>query len=243
MENSYSPNVRSLENVDGPKLSIIIPAYNEIRSIESLLEKLTATPFPYEVEIIIVDDGSHDGTRELLQMYEPKHKVLYHDRNQGKGAAIRTGIGAVTGTHIVIQDADLEYDPQDLVMMWDVMLEKDLPVLYGSRSMQRGRNKDAGFAFYWGGQIVTLVTNVLYFQKLTDEPTCYKMFNAELLQSLPLTCVGFEFCPEVTAHVAKRGIKIPEVPISYFPRSATEGKKIKWRDGLTAIVTLIKHRL
>lgn len=225
------------------KLSVIVPAYNESGSIEQLLEKLAATRFPYEIEIIIVDDGSHDGTRDILSKYVDRHTVLLHEENRGKGAAIRTGIAAVTGSHVVIQDADLEYDPADLVTMWEHMIRHDLPVLYGSRSMISGRNKDAGFSFYWGGQLVTLVTNVLYFQRLTDEPTCYKMFSAELLKSLPLRCEGFEFCPEVTAHVAKRGHVITEIPISYYPRSTAEGKKIKWQDGVVAIYTLLRHRL
>ena len=226
-----------------PKLSIIIPAYNEAGTIEELLLKLDATPFPHETELIIVDDGSTDGTRDILSRYRDRHSVIFHEKNQGKGAAIRTGIGSVTGSHVVIQDADLEYDPNDLVMMWEQMIENDHPVLYGSRSMESGKNKDAGFAFYWGGQVVTWTANVLYFQRLTDEPTCYKMFDAELLKSLPLRCRRFEFCPEVTALVAKHGHKIPEVPISYYPRTAAEGKKINWRDGIEALWTLLKHRV
>lgn len=225
------------------KLSIIIPAYNESRSIEALLEKLQTTAFPHAVELIIVDDGSTDGTRDILKRYEDTHRVLYHEQNRGKGAAIRTGIAAVTGTHVVIQDADLEYDPEDLVTMWRHALTHDLPVLYGSRSMISGKNKDAGFFAYWGGQVVTLVTNILYFQRLTDEPTCYKMFSAELITSLPLKCEGFEFCPEVTALIAKRGHTIPEIPISYYPRTVAEGKKINWKDGVTALVVLFKHRI
>lgn len=226
-----------------PKLSIIIPAYNEEASIEALLKKLSSVAFPYPTEVIVVDDGSTDGTKDILKKYESIHTILYQDRNRGKGAAIRTGIPKATGSHLVIQDADLEYDPEDLVTMWQHMLNNDLDVLYGSRSIEHGKNKDAGLAFYWGGQLVTWTTNVLYWQKLTDEPTCYKMFKTELVQSLPLKCEGFEFCPEVTALVAKRGHKITEVPISYYPRSASEGKKIRWRDGVTAIYTLIKYRL
>lgn len=226
-----------------PVLSIIVPAFNESRSIEVLLEKVTTTSFPHDIEIIVVDDGSTDGTRDILARYEEQHTVIFHEANRGKGAAIRSGVAVATGTHVVIQDADLEYDPEDLVTMWQHMLERDLPVLYGSRSMESGRNKDAGFSFYWGGQLVTLVANVLYFQRLTDEPTCYKMFSAELIKSLPLKCEGFEFCPEVTALVAKQGHKIPEIPISYYPRSTKEGKKIKWSDGVTAIYTLVKYRL
>jgi dolichol-phosphate mannosyltransferase len=224
-------------------LSLIIPVYNEYHNIEQLLERLGRTNFPYPTELIIVDDGSTDGTRDILEMYRDRHTIIFHEYNRGKGAAIRTGIKVVSGTHVVIQDADLEYDPGDLVTMWEHMLTYELPVLYGSRSMLHGRNQNAGFAFYWGGQLVTQVTNVLYRQRLTDEPTCYKMFDVQLLRSLPLRCEGFEFCPEVTAQVAKRGYKIPEIPISYTPRSKAEGKKINWRDGVTAITTLVRCRL
>lgn len=225
------------------RLSLIVPAYNERKTIRELLQKLAETSFPGEVEVIIVDDGSTDGTRDILAEYRDTHTILFHEQNRGKGAAIRTGISAVTGTHAAIQDADLEYDPADLARMWSHMLESKLPALYGSRSMQYGKNKDAGFTFYWGGQLVTLVANILYLQRLTYEPTCYKMFDAELLRSLPLRCERFEFCPEVTALIAKRGIKIAEVPISYYPRSTAEGKKINWRDGIEALTTLLKNRL
>lgn len=225
------------------KLSVIIPAYNEQRTIETILHKVKQAPFQHDVEIIIVDDGSTDGTRDILSQYQDEHVVVLHPKNAGKGSAIRTGIDYVTGTHVVIQDADLEYDPNDLVVMMEKMVADDYHVLYGSRSIERGRNKEAGFTFYWGGQLVTLVANILYRQRLTDEPTCYKMFKADLLKSLPLTCTGFEFCPEVTALVAKKGYRIPEVPINYYPRDISEGKKIRWRDGVEAIYTLIKHRL
>lgn len=225
------------------RLSIIIPSYNEERTIEAILKKISETQFHHQIEIIVVDDGSTDKTRIILQRYKDKHTILFHEKNQGKGAAIRTGIKAVTGTHVVVQDADLEYDPEDLVTLWNKMLGENLDVLYGSRSLLHGKNKDAGFSFYWGGQLVTLFTNLLYGQKLTDEPTCYKMFKAELLLDLPLKCEGFDFCPEVTALVAKRGYKIPEIPIRYYPRSAAEGKKIKWNDGIEALWTLLKYRI
>ncbi|MES2749637.1 MAG: glycosyltransferase family 2 protein [Patescibacteria group bacterium] len=224
------------------KLSIIIPAYNEIGTIETLLHKVEAALFDYDTQIIIVDDGSKDGTRDILKKYEAIHTVVYHEKNQGKGAAIRTGLSEARGSHIVIQDADLEYDPKDLVRMLEHMVSEDLPVLYGSRSLHRGRNQEAGFSFYWGGQLLTLITNVLYNQRLTDEPTCYKMFKHEVITSLPLVCNRFEFCPEVTARVAKKGIRIKEISISYYPRSVTEGKKINWRDGVEAIQVLIKQR-
>ena len=224
------------------RLTIIIPAYNEITTIETLLQKVEAALALYSTQIIIVDDGSRDGTRDILKKYENKYTIVYHPENRGKGAAIRTGLKAASGSHVVIQDADLEYDPKDLVVMLEHMLLEDLPVLYGSRSVHRGRNQEAGFSFYWGGQFLTLLTNVLYNQRLTDEPTCYKMFRHEVITSLPLVCNRFEFCPEVTARVAKQGIKIKELPISYYPRSVHEGKKINWRDGVEAIQVLIKQR-
>lgn len=225
------------------KLSIIIPAYNESETIEALLNQIENQAFSQPIEIIVVDDGSTDGTRDILEKYRSRYSVIFHEKNQGKGAAIRTGITLVTGSHVVIQDADLEYDPADLVTMWEKMIAEDLQVLYGSRSMNRGKNKEAGFMFYWGGQLVTLATNILYNQRLTDEPTCYKMFTAELVKSLPLVCERFEFCPEVTALVAKKGYRIMEVPISYNPRTAAEGKKINWKDGIEALWTLAKNRI
>ncbi len=225
------------------KLSIIIPVYNEEDTILELLQKVEAALVGHEIEVIIVDDGSTDSTRDLLTSVVDKHTVLFQSKNGGKGSAIRAGIDHASGTHIVIQDGDLEYDPRDLATMFSVMIERQHPVLYGSRSLATGRNKNAGFSFYWGGQLVTVVTNVLYQQRLTDEPTCYKMFDAALLKSLPLQCTGFEFCPEVTALVARKGVLIPEIPISYAPRAVSAGKKIKWRDGVEAIYTLIKYRL
>lgn len=223
-------------------LSVLIPAYNEIKSIDTLLEKVQAVPL--NKEIIIVDDGSTDGTREKLATYQttPNIKVVYHEHNQGKGAAIRTAIQHMTGDIAIVQDADLEYEPQDYVALVQPIVEGKEKVVYGSRFL-KSENRHSYMSFYIGGQVVTLLTNILYNQRLTDEPTCYKVFDTNFLRSIPLECTRFEFCPEVTAKVAKRGIRIKELPISYYPRSIAEGKKISWFDGMEAIWVLFKYRV
>ncbi len=154
---------------------------------------------------------------------------------------MRTGIALATGDWIIIQDADLEYDPEDYNPLLQWVIENNAKVVYGSRFLKPS-NKHSYLRFYLGGRLVTFVTNLLYGQHLTDEPTCYKFFDAQFLKSIPLKCQGFEFCPEVTAKVCKKGIKIHEIPINYYPRSIAEGKKINWKDGLEAIWTLLKYR-
>ncbi len=221
-------------------LSVLIPAYNEINNIQNILNKIGEVTIP--MEIIVVDDGSTDGTRELLNtLKSDKIKVVFHEKNQGKGGAIRTAIAHSKGDIIIIQDADLEYDPQDYYKLIPVIESGKEKVVYGSRFLNK-QNKHSYFSFFLGGQVVTWITNILYFQNLTDEPTCYKVFDAKLLKSIKLNCTGFEFCPEVTAKIAKLGYKIPEVPISYYPRSISEGKKINWKDGVEAIWVLVKYR-
>lgn len=222
-------------------LSVLIPAYNEIKSIDIIIAKIQAVAL--DKEIIIVDDGSTDGTRERLATYAsvPNVRVIHHEKNQGKGAAIRTAISHIRGDIAIVQDADLEYEPQDYLKLVPVITEEGEKVVYGSRFLNQ-ENKHSYFSFYLGGQVVTLLTNMLYNQRLTDEPTCYKVFETRFLQSIPLECTGFEFCPEVTAKVAKRGIRIKEVPINYYPRSVEEGKKISWFDGIEAIWVLLKYR-
>jgi glycosyltransferase involved in cell wall biosynthesis len=221
-------------------LSVLIPAYNEVHNIQNILNKIGEVNIPKE--IIVVDDGSTDGTRELLNTLKSDTiKVIFHEKNQGKGGAIRTAIAHSKGDIILIQDADLEYDPQDYYKLIPVIESGKEKVVYGSRFLNK-QNKHSYFSFFLGGQVVTWITNILYFQTLTDEPTCYKVFDAKLLKSIKLNCTGFEFCPEVTAKIAKLGYKIPEVPISYYPRSISEGKKINWKDGVEAIWVLFKYR-
>lgn len=226
------------------KLSIIIPVYNEKSTIEALLEKVAAVRIPdWEKEVIIVDDCSIDGTRDLLGNYKGIHKIIFHEKNRGKGVAIRSGIEAITGDYVVIQDADLEYDPQDFFGMVQKMQSENLEVLYGSRRLKKDNVQHAGLAYYVGGVVLSGLTNLLYSQRITDEPTCYKMFATTFLRSLPLQGERFEFCPEVTALTGLKGIKIKEVPISYFPRPRNEGKKINALDGVQAVLVLLWYRL
>lgn len=222
------------------KLSVVIPCYNEKESILEILKRVEAVNL--EKEIIIVDDCSTDGTQEVLTTLSPERaKVIYHSENKGKGSAIRTGLQHVTGDIMVIQDADLEYDPNDYYELIKPILEGRAEVVYGSRVL--GRDMEISYLrYYLGGRFLSWLTNLLYGANITDEPTCYKVFKADVLKGLDLRCKGFEFCPEVTAKLCKRGYKIHEVPISYHPRSIEQGKKIGWRDGIEAIWTLLKYR-
>lgn len=229
-------------------LSIIIPAYNEEKTIITLLQKVIDVVLIDHIqkEIIIVNDFSADATKKLVSDFIAKHPdekivLLNQEKNQGKGAAIRRGLEQASGDYVVIQDADLEYDPEDYNTLLETFLSGNLKVIYGSRFLNKA-NKHSYQTYYFGGRMVTLLTNILFFQCLTDEPTCYKFFDAAFLKSIPLKCTGFEFCPEVTAKVAKKGIRIKEVPIKYYPRSIEEGKKIKWTDGLEAMWVLLKYR-
>jgi glycosyltransferase involved in cell wall biosynthesis len=185
-------------------------------------------------------------TEELVKDYILSHadeniRLINQEKNQGKGAAIRKGLEAISGNYVIIQDADLETEPEDYNILLETCLKENLKVLYGSRFLNF-QNRHSYHSFYLGGKLVTCFANLLFCQHLTDESTCYKFFEAPFLKSIPLKCNGFEFCPEVTAKVAKRGIKIREVAIKYYPRLIEEGKKLKWTDGLIAIWTLIKYR-
>ncbi len=223
-----------------PRLSVIIPSYNEGKTLPILLQKVLAVSVVQEV--IIVDDGSTDFTSLLLDPFRDKGgiKIIRCSDNSGKGAAIRRALPEVTGDLVIIQDADLELDPQDYLKMIVRHEETGCPVVYGSRRISRGT--PSLIRFYFARKILSLLTNLLYGQRLTDEPVCYKMFETDLLKGIPLTCEGFEFCPEVTAKIARRGIRIEEVPIRYYPRSFREGKKVRLNDAVVAVWTLIKYR-
>jgi glycosyltransferase involved in cell wall biosynthesis len=228
-----------------PKLSIIIPVYNEKNTIGELLSKVDDLDLsPIEKEVVIVDDCSTDGTRDILKSLENKYRIFHHEKNKGKGAALRTGFEEASGDWVVVQDADLEYDPNDLKKMLEKIQEPGVTVVYGSRRLNKNyfTERKSGHIFALGGILLTWLSNLLYDTKITDEPTCYKMFGRDILKSVNLKCERFEFCPEVTAKIAKKGVKIYEVPIEYVPRHQNEGKKINWKDGLAAIWTLIKYR-
>jgi len=224
------------------KLSIIIPVFNEEKTIKKIINRVRNAPLSISKEIIVIDDGSFDDTKKILKNLKKEFDfiLIEHQKNQGKGSAIRTGLSRVSGDFILVQDADLEYNPSDYQILLKPLLEKKAEVVYGSRIL--GKNKPAHWSFFWGGKFLTFLTNLLYRLDITDEPTCYKVFKTEILKSINLTSKRFDFCPEVTAKIAKKGIKIYEVPISYNPRKKKEGKKIKWIDGIKAAYVLIKYK-
>ena len=240
------------------KLSIVMPVYNEIGTIADIIQRVRAVDLKVPVgygpedgavveldrEIVVVDDGSTDGTRRILRALEDRLgvTVILHERNQGKGAAVRTGLDHASGDVVLIQDADLEYDPRDFPALLQPILENRSQVVYGSR-FRGGPTKAMFFWHMLGNRFLTLVTNVLYNTILSDMETCYKVFTREVAEQLDLKAPGWGFDPEITAQILKRGYRIYEVPISYTGREFEEGKKISWRDGLTVLWTLIKYRL
>ncbi len=224
---------------DEPLVSVIVPVYNEERTIATLIERLKAAPF--RKEIIVVDDCSKDKTPEILASI-PDIIVVRHPQNRGKGAAIRTGLEHASGEIIIIQDADLEYDPNEIPKVVAPIIAGKAQVVYGSRFF-RGLPKEMPFPNKVANVILAWAVRLLFFYRLTDEATCYKAFRTELLRSYNLKCERFEFCPEVTAKTLRRGIPIVEVELTnYRPRTKRDGKKIRWTDGLEAIQTLIRYR-
>jgi glycosyltransferase involved in cell wall biosynthesis len=219
-------------------VSVIVPVYNEAAHVDELLQAIHASPV--KKEIIIVDDGSTDGTRDKLQALPASDDVtiVFHERNCGKGAAIRTALAYARGEYVLIQDSDLEYDPQDYPALLRPLDEGKANVVYGVRPDRPER----GLRFFLGAKLLTHLTNLLYGAGIHDEATCYKVIRRSLLAQVQLACHRFEFCPEVTAKLCRMGEKIAEVPISYNPRSAVEGKKIRHADGWQAIATLIRYR-
>lgn len=228
------------------KISIIIPVYNEMGTLEKILEKIQQAEFcSLEKEIILVDDCSIDGSRDLLkalQVSNENYKVYYHAKNMGKGAALRTGINYATGDIVVIQDADLEYDPADYNDLVKLIIEDRADVVYGSRLSGGRPTRSFKFTHLLGNKFLTLLTNVLYDTTLTDMETCYKAFRADVIKNITIKSNRFDFEPEITAKVLKRGYHLYEAPISYYGRDYAEGKKITWKDGFGAIAALIKYR-
>ena len=226
------------------KVSVIIPVYNEVSTIGQILKKVT--DLAVDKEIIIVDDGSTDGTREFLKGLKIDNaRIIYHDKNIGKGQAIKTALPFVTGNIVIIQDADLEYDPSEYCKLIKPIERDKAKVVYGSRILGKKFHPVSfqNFIFYLGGKTLSMLTNFLYGSNITDEPTCYKVFKTDILKSLNLRCKGFEFCPEVTAKILRQGIKIHEVPIHCTPRTVQEGKKIRLKDWFIAVWVLIKYKL
>ncbi len=225
------------------KVSVIIPVYNEKETIEPLLQKVEEAHFAgLEKEIILVDDASSDGTKKILKEYEKKYKVLYHDVNKGKGAAIKTAVKEATGDFVVIQDADLEYSPEDYDRLLPLLINNEADVVYGSRF----KNKENDKNFIWKNKLankfLALLTNILFNAEITDMETCYKAFKRDFIRGINIKSDRFDFEPEITAKVIKNKARLKEVPISYFGRGHDEGKKINWKDGIMAIFTMIKFR-
>jgi glycosyltransferase involved in cell wall biosynthesis len=223
-----------------PLLSVVMPVYNEVGTVEEIIRRVLAIPL--RTQLIVVDDCSTDGTRDVLKRLESElgFTLMLQPRNNGKGGALRRGFEAVRGDVVVIQDADLEYSPEEFPALIELICQGRADVVFGSRFL--GRHRVFMFTHYLGNRIVTTLTNVLYNTMLTDMETCYKMMRTEVLRSMRLQSDGFGIEPELTAKIFKRGYRVYEVPITYDGRGYQEGKKITWRDGAVALWVLLKYR-
>jgi glycosyltransferase involved in cell wall biosynthesis len=224
-----------------PVLTVVMPAFNERATIEEIVRRVVAVPL--RIQLVVVDDCSTDGTRERLAELQKElgFTLLLQPRNMGKGAALRRGFEAVLGDLVVIQDADLEYSPEEFPMLIELICEGRADVVYGSRFL--GRHRVFLFSHYLGNRVLTLLTNILYNTMLSDMETCYKVMRTEVLRSMTLRSNGFGIEPELTAKIFKRGYRVYEVPITYDGRGYEEGKKIGWRDGVVALWVLVRYRL
>jgi glycosyltransferase involved in cell wall biosynthesis len=226
------------------KLSVVMPVYNESATLRRVVEKVLAVPL--EIELICVDDGSRDGSVEILkelQSHYPQIKIALQPKNMGKGAALRRGIQEATGLYVVIQDADLEYDPGEYPILLDPLIQDKADVVYGSRFLGGHAHRVLYFWHSVGNWLLTLFSNILTNINLTDMETCYKMFRRELIQAIPIEEDRFGFEPEITVKIAKRRLRIYEVGISYWGRTYEEGKKIGWKDGMRALWCLLKYSM
>ena len=222
-------------------LSVVVPVYNERTTVVEILRRMRQVDLPVDLEIVVVDDGSNDGTEKVLGALEDSTvRVIHHTSNRGKGAAIRTGLEHARGDLLLIQDADLEYDPDDWPRLLAPLLKGKAQVVYGSRFT--GERRNLLFWHWVGNRFLSLVTNVLYNTTLSDMETCYKLFDRRVLDGITIKSDRFEFEPEITAKLLRRGYHIYEVPISYSGRDRDEGKKITWMDGFSALATLVKYR-